>query len=84
VIGPALRRIVWVLSAYALGAWLVLQGAAWLQRVLALPRIFHTLLLGGLLVGIPVAALVAWRYPELGVAHLADPAGGGGDSGVPD
>lgn len=65
-----IRRIAWVLLAYGFGAWLILNGASWFQRVLALPSLFETLLRGGLLAGIPIAVLVAWRYPELGGAPL--------------
>lgn len=61
-----LRRVLWVLIAYAGGAWLVLLLAGWLLRVLALPPLFGMLVRVLVVVGAPVAALLAWRYPELG------------------
>jgi hypothetical protein len=64
-----LRRILSVLIAYAAGAWLVLLLAGWLGRVLALPPLFATLVRGLAVVGVPVAVLLAWRYPELGAGE---------------
>lgn len=64
---PPLRRVLLVLIAYAAGAWLVLLLAGWLGRVLALPPLFATLVRGLAIVGLPVAIMLAWRYPELGV-----------------
>jgi hypothetical protein len=60
------RRVAAVLLAYAAGSWVVLAGAAWVAGVLALPSLFDTLLRWGLVVGAVVAALVAWRFPEIG------------------
>ncbi len=61
-----LRRITYVLLAYLPVAWIVLGFAGWLRRVLALPQLFDSLLRGGLVLGLPLAALLAWKYPELG------------------
>ena len=61
-----IRRVLWVLLAYAVGAAVVLPGIDWLQRVLALPPQFGTLARGGMLLGVPLAIVIAWRYPELG------------------
>ena len=52
--------------AYAVGAALLLPALDWLQRVLALPPLFGTLARGGMLLGVPLAIVIAWRYPELG------------------
>lgn len=62
----AFRRVVWVLIAYAVGAAIVLQGGFWLSRVLVLPQLFDRLLVGMVVLGIPVAVFMAWRYPHLG------------------
>ena len=59
------RRVLWVMLAYGLGSAVVLPMLEWLQRVLALPPLFGTLARGALLVGVPLAILLAWRYPEL-------------------
>ena len=67
----AARRVGLTLTCYAAGAWAVLAGAAWLRRALALPELFGASLRGALVVGLPVALLVAWRYPEIG--HHGDP-----------
>lgn len=64
-----IRRVLWVLLAYAVGAAVVLPGINWLQRVLALPPQFGTLARGGMLLGIPLAIVIAWRYPELGAGE---------------
>jgi len=61
-----IRRVVWVLLAYAVGAAVVLPVLDSLQRVLALPPLFGTLARGCMLLGVPLAILIAWRYPELG------------------
>ena len=61
------RRVIWVLIMYAAGAWLVLLLAGWLGRVLALPPLFATLVRALAVAGAPIAAVLAWLYPELGV-----------------
>lgn len=64
--GSAVRRVLIVLLFYAAVAWLVLGGAGWLQTALALPRLFDDLLRLGLALGVPIAVVIAWRYPRLG------------------
>jgi membrane protein implicated in regulation of membrane protease activity len=66
------RRAALVLAGYVLVAWFVLGMARWLQRVLALPPLFGTLLTGVLFIGLPVALAVAWRYPRIGEGREAD------------
>jgi membrane protein implicated in regulation of membrane protease activity len=66
------RRAALVLAGYVLVAWFVLGMARWLQRVLALPPLFGTLLTGVLFIGLPVALAVAWRYPRIGESSDAD------------
>ena len=68
-----MRRVAWVLIFYALVAWAVVRGSDWLARVLALPPLFDTLLVGLLVVGVPVAVFLAWRLPELGVSGSREP-----------
>lgn len=68
-----IRRIVWVLLAYAVGAWLVLRLGAAIRRLLLLPPLFETLLSGALVLGVPLAIAVAWRYPQLGEQTAPDP-----------
>jgi hypothetical protein len=58
-----------VLIAYGVGSWLVLAGAGWVGDVLALPRLFDSLLRWGLVGGAVVAALVAWRFPRIGAGE---------------
>ena len=55
-----------VLALYIVVAWFVYDAAVWFRRALALPALFETMLRGGLWVGGPVAALLAWHYPSLG------------------
>ncbi len=64
-----IRRVLWVLLAYAVGVAVALPGIDWLQRVLALPPQFGTLARGGMLLGVPLAIVIAWRYPELGAGE---------------
>jgi hypothetical protein len=66
VTGSPVRRVGAVLLVYAVVGVVVLIGAGWLRQLLALPDLFEELLRGGLLLGVPVAAVVAWRYPTLG------------------
>lgn len=61
----ALRRLVPTLLVYGVASWVVLGLSRWLRRVLALPGLFDTLVLGGLLLGVVFAALMAWFYPEV-------------------
>ncbi|MDE3005809.1 MAG: hypothetical protein ACPGPI_01480 [Longimicrobiales bacterium] len=68
----AARRILIVLLGYVVTAWVVLLLAEWLARVFALPPLFDTLLRWGIGLGLPVALLIAWRYPEIG-HHGRDP-----------
>ena len=63
------RRVLWVLLAYAVGAAFLLPMLDWLQRVLALPPLFGMLARGGMLLGVPLAIFIAWRYPELGAGE---------------
>jgi membrane protein implicated in regulation of membrane protease activity len=67
-----LRRAALVLAGYVLVAWFVLGMARWLQRALALPPLFGTLLTGVLFIGLPVALAVAWRYPQIGESRDSD------------
>ena len=55
--------------AYAAGAAFLLPMLDWLQRVMALPPLFATLARGGMLLGVPLAIFIAWRYPELGAGE---------------
>jgi hypothetical protein len=64
-----LRRVLWVMLAYAVGAAFLLPMLDWLQRVLALPPLFGTLARGGMLLGVPLAIFIAWRYPALGAGE---------------
>ena len=64
--GSAVRRVLIVLLFYAAVAWVVLGGAGWLQTALALPQLFDDLLRLGLVLGVPIAMVIAWRYPHLG------------------
>ena len=55
-----IRRVLWVMLAYLVGAAMLLPALDWLQRVLALPPLFGTLARGGMLLGVPLAILIAW------------------------
>lgn len=77
-----LRRVVMVLTVYLIVGWVVLGVAEWARRVLVLPGQFETLLRGGMLLGIPLAALLAWKYPTLGQSGATDGAGGEEREGV--
>ena len=59
-------RVVKVLVVYDFVALLVWFLSGWLRRVLALPPIFETLVHGGLVLGLPIAIVLAWQYPALG------------------
>jgi hypothetical protein len=61
------------MGVYAVVAWLVLMGADWLRGVLALPPLFRTLLLGMVVIGVPIAGAMPWRYPHLGGPTAAVP-----------
>jgi hypothetical protein len=59
--------------AKTLGVYALVAGGLWLsvpsiQRLFLLPQLFRPLVAAMLLVGVPVAVAVAWRYPRLGAA----------------
>lgn len=62
----AVKRVAVVLAAYALGALLLLPFLNALQRLLFLPELFDRLARAALLLGVPLAAVLAWRYPDVG------------------
>lgn len=66
MIGSPVRRVLTVLFVYAVAGGIVLVAGSWLRQLLALPGLFEDLLRAFLLIGVPVAAVVAWRYPMLG------------------
>ena len=68
-----LRRTLAVLLGYAALAWVALMFGGWLRRLFALPGQFESLLQWGLLLGIPVAALIAWHYPSIGHGDAGPP-----------
>ncbi|MEX2467746.1 MAG: hypothetical protein WD995_12620 [Gemmatimonadota bacterium] len=64
--GRAGLRVGIVLGCYALGVLLLLPALDALQRVLFLPELFGRLARVALVVGAPVAVVLAWRYPNVG------------------
>lgn len=67
--GRALIRVAKTLAVYA-----VVAGAVWvavpsIQRTFLLPQMFRPLMAAMLLVGVPFAGAVAWRYPRLGMSE---------------
>jgi hypothetical protein len=62
----ALRRVAVTLVVYLGVAALLWWGVPAFQRLLLLPPLFGRIARGALLLGAPVAALLAWRFPELG------------------
>lgn len=67
----ALRRVLIVFVGYLVTAWVVRGLAEWVAGVLALPPLFDRLLLWGIALGLPVALIIAWKYPEIG--HYGEP-----------
>ena len=64
--GSPWRRIAMVLVAYGAFALLLWPALMGLQRLLFLPELFLTLAGVGLALGVPVALVLAWRYPDIG------------------
>jgi hypothetical protein len=62
----AVVRVGIVLAVYALGVLLLLPALDALQRLLFLPELFHRLSRVVMLLFIPVAVVLAWRYPNVG------------------
>ena len=77
------RRTAIVLAVYIIAAWFVDDAAGWFRRVLALPTLFETLLRGGLWIGAPIAALLAWHYPSLGAGGRRVDSPKGSEPGEP-
>lgn len=59
-------RMLKVFVAYAAFSVLLMPFLRGLQRLLFLPELFMRLALGALVLGLPLALLVAWRYPDIG------------------
>lgn len=60
------RRVGIVLAVYAGCALLLLPALGALQRLLILPGLFLELVRVGLWLGVPLAVVLAWRYPDIG------------------
>ena len=59
-------RVVIVLAIYVVVTVLILPVTDWAKRLFALPGLFSDLVRVGLVLGLPVAAILAWIYPTLG------------------
>lgn len=64
--GSPWMRVGIVLAVYALSALLILPALGALQRLLILPELFLELARIGLWLGVPLAVVLAWRYPDIG------------------
>ncbi len=64
--GSPWRRMLKVLLAYSVLSLLLMPFLQGLQRLLFLPELFMRLASGALILGLPLALLVAWRYPDIG------------------
>lgn len=59
-------RVGIVLGFYGVGVLLLLPALDALQRVLFLPELFHRLSRVVMVLFVPVAVVLAWRYPNVG------------------
>ena len=59
-------RLALTAVGYAIGAAVLLPVLRFVRQLLYLPPLFVTLGLGLLALGLPVALLIAWRYPNVG------------------
>lgn len=64
--GSPWRRVLIVLAAYALFVVVLVPLLMGLQRLLFLPGLFLRLAGIGLALGVPLAVVLAWRYPDVG------------------
>lgn len=62
-----LSRVLKVLAAYAVLAWLLWALLPAIRRTFLLPELFLGMANGALGVGAVLAGVVAWRYPRMGV-----------------
>jgi len=68
------RHVIRVSGVYAIVGWLLLQVAGSLESAMALPDWFDGFVLAALLIGFPLAAILAWAFeltPE-GVKRTAE------------
>ena len=70
--GRALIRVAKTLGVYGVVGVVVWVAVPSIQRAFLLPQLFRPLVGGMLLIGIPVAAALAWRYPRLGASEAED------------
>ena len=73
------RNVFRVGAAYVVTAWLILQVVDTLGQILELPASIPQLILAALIVGFPVAVVLAWIY-ELGPGGLRKDSGAPGPS----
>ncbi len=60
------RRVAFTVVGYAVLSVALIPVFRGVRSLLLLPPLFMTLALGLLALGLPVALLVAWRYPDVG------------------
>jgi hypothetical protein len=70
-----LRRVALVGLAYLLLAGVVVVVADRVRALLALPAAFPWLVRLGLVLGLPVALVIAWSYPRIGYHGAVPPRG---------
>ncbi len=56
------RNIFRVAGLYAVVSWLIAQAAGVLENALAMPRWFDTVIVSALLLGFPIALVLAWAF----------------------
>src|SRR5210317_1418636 len=56
------RKVLKVAAAYIVIAWVLLQVAATLEETLELPVWFDKAIFAAMLIGFPIALLLAWAY----------------------
>ena len=61
-----MRRVVIVLAIYVVVTVLILPVTDWAKRLFALPGLFSDLVRVGLVLGLPIAVILAWIYPPEG------------------
>ncbi len=71
-VAGGLRRVAVTLAVYAVVGGILWWIAPAFQRLLLLPMLFGRVLRGALLLGVPLAAVLAWRYPSLGERDSAE------------
>ena len=64
------RNVIRIAGIYAVVAWILMQVAGTLEESLKLPEWFDSVVTAGLMIGFPIALLLAWAFEMTPVTYM--------------